>query len=232
MQECATGKFHSSPSAACDPTGTGTSRLFPFLRSRKWQCRLLCRFSDAGIGERATGLMRPASEKRQGTKSREVGQRRRSGRYGDLAADGVLEFVGVRSSARVDREGVHERVDTVATAYVEQRRFLYGLGGQLEICERGRGRSRTGANNEQGSVVTYNKGVHRIRHYGLFANSNRAAATSRGRASCWRSRATAQEMRRTVCSWRCGFFASADQACASSCPRSCAGAAGSPYPCS
>ena len=37
------GKFHSSPSAACDPTGTGTSRLFPFLRSRKWQCRLLAR---------------------------------------------------------------------------------------------------------------------------------------------------------------------------------------------
>ena len=51
----------------------------------------MCRFSDAGIGERATELMRPASEKRQGTKSREVGQRRRSGRYGDLAADGVLE---------------------------------------------------------------------------------------------------------------------------------------------
>ena len=29
-------------------------------------------------------LMRPASEKRQGTKSREVGQRRFSERYGDL----------------------------------------------------------------------------------------------------------------------------------------------------
>ena len=29
-------------------------------------------------------LMRPATEKRQGTKSREVGQRRCSGRYGDL----------------------------------------------------------------------------------------------------------------------------------------------------
>jgi hypothetical protein len=29
-------------------------------------------------------LMRPATEKRQGTKSREVGQRRCSGCYGDL----------------------------------------------------------------------------------------------------------------------------------------------------
>jgi hypothetical protein len=31
-------------------------------------------------------LRRPASEKRQGTKSREVGHRRCRGRYGDLAA--------------------------------------------------------------------------------------------------------------------------------------------------
>ncbi len=31
-------------------------------------------------------LLRPASKKRQGTKSREVGHRRCRGRYGDLAA--------------------------------------------------------------------------------------------------------------------------------------------------
>jgi hypothetical protein len=35
-------------------------------------------------------LRRPASEKRQGTKSREVGHRRCRGRYGDLAAVGDL----------------------------------------------------------------------------------------------------------------------------------------------
>jgi hypothetical protein len=35
MQELATGKFHSRPSAACDPTGTGISRLIGFLEWRK-----------------------------------------------------------------------------------------------------------------------------------------------------------------------------------------------------
>ena len=40
-----------------------------------------CRHDDA-----IHALRRPASEKRQGTKSREVGHRRRGGRYGDLAA--------------------------------------------------------------------------------------------------------------------------------------------------
>jgi len=47
---------------------------------------LLCRFSDAGNGATIDGLDRPASEKRQGRKSRDVRQRQCSGRYGDLAA--------------------------------------------------------------------------------------------------------------------------------------------------
>jgi hypothetical protein len=46
----------------------------------------LCRFSDAGNDGTLHALMRPAFEKRQGTKSRESGQRRCRGRYGDLAA--------------------------------------------------------------------------------------------------------------------------------------------------
>jgi hypothetical protein len=37
------------------------------------QCRLLCRFSAAGNNETLPALKRPAAEKRQGTKSREVG---------------------------------------------------------------------------------------------------------------------------------------------------------------
>ena len=40
-------------------------------------------FSDAGNDVTLHALMRPASEKRQGTKSREVGQRWCSERYGD-----------------------------------------------------------------------------------------------------------------------------------------------------
>jgi hypothetical protein len=46
----------------------------------------MCRFSDAGNGATIDGLDRPASEKRQGRKSRDVRQRQCRGRYGDLAA--------------------------------------------------------------------------------------------------------------------------------------------------
>jgi hypothetical protein len=38
------------------------------------------------LDEAIHALRRPASEKRQGTKSREVGHRRCRGRYGDLTA--------------------------------------------------------------------------------------------------------------------------------------------------
>src|SRR5208282_1685234 len=47
---------------------------------------LLCRFSDAGNDGAIDALGRPASEKRQGRKSRSVVQRRCGVRYGDLAA--------------------------------------------------------------------------------------------------------------------------------------------------
>jgi hypothetical protein len=43
----------------------------------------MCRFLDAGDDEPLNPLIRPASEKRQGTKSRSVGQRRCRRRYGD-----------------------------------------------------------------------------------------------------------------------------------------------------
>jgi hypothetical protein len=46
--------------------------------------------------------LRPASEKRQGTKSREVGHRRCRGRYGDLAAGSGLR--------RLDRNGRGDRL--------------------------------------------------------------------------------------------------------------------------
>ena len=48
-------------------------------------CPDLCRFSDASDDDANHALRRPASEKRQGTKSRKVGHRQCSGLYGDLA---------------------------------------------------------------------------------------------------------------------------------------------------
>jgi hypothetical protein len=46
----------------------------------------LCRFLDAGEYNGSHALDRPASKKRQGTKSRSVVRRRYSARYGDLSA--------------------------------------------------------------------------------------------------------------------------------------------------
>ena len=46
-------------------------------------CLLLCRFSDAGMTRAIHALRRPASEKRQCTKSREYGTRQCSECYGD-----------------------------------------------------------------------------------------------------------------------------------------------------
>ena len=45
---------------------------------------LMCRFLDAGNDEMLLALRRPASKKRQGTKSREVRHRLSNERYGDL----------------------------------------------------------------------------------------------------------------------------------------------------
>ena len=60
-----------------DPaTGCASKRPLPVL------CRFLGRLDDAPVH----ALGREASEKRQGTKSREVGHRRCRGRYGDSAA--------------------------------------------------------------------------------------------------------------------------------------------------
>jgi hypothetical protein len=47
---------------------------------------LLCRFLDAGEYNGSHALDRPASKKRQGTKSRSVVRRRCGARYGDLSA--------------------------------------------------------------------------------------------------------------------------------------------------
>ncbi len=46
------------------------------------QFPLLCRLLDAGNNETLCTLSEPASKKRQGAKSREVGQRLSSERYG------------------------------------------------------------------------------------------------------------------------------------------------------
>src|SRR5207249_4310397 len=71
----------------------------------KGRCLPLCivhcaGFSDAGIDKASRALVRPASEKRQGTKSREVGHRRCRELYGDL---GTGE--GIVIAHRRDRKG-------------------------------------------------------------------------------------------------------------------------------
>jgi hypothetical protein len=66
---------------------------WPVLSRRQlWVNRQICGRSGVVLvfGRRDDdtihALLRPASKKRQGTKSREVGHRRCRGRYGDLAA--------------------------------------------------------------------------------------------------------------------------------------------------
>jgi hypothetical protein len=66
------------------------SAAFP----RRHDVRILCRFLDAGNDETPLALGRPASKKRQGTKSREVWRRLGSERYGDLIFAPAL-MVGV-----------------------------------------------------------------------------------------------------------------------------------------
>ena len=52
------------------------------------RCPLMCRFSDAGDDEALHALRRPASEKRQGTKSRDVSS-------GGAAGSGCADAMGI-----------------------------------------------------------------------------------------------------------------------------------------
>jgi hypothetical protein len=54
------------------------------LSLRRRECLLLCRFLDAGDTEALRTLGKPASKKRQGTKSRSAGERLGGERYGDF----------------------------------------------------------------------------------------------------------------------------------------------------
>ena len=56
--------------------------------------RLVCRFLGRLDDEAIPALRRQASEKRQGTKSREVGQNWRSRLYGDLTAGLRMQRAG------------------------------------------------------------------------------------------------------------------------------------------
>ena len=66
------------------------------------RCLSLCRFSAAGNDEPLHALWRPAAEKRQGTKSRAMVQRRCRRRYGDLATG-----YGLR---RLERSACNDRL--------------------------------------------------------------------------------------------------------------------------
>jgi hypothetical protein len=68
-------------------------------------CRLLCRFSNAGNHERFHARMRPAFEKRQGTKSRrEVVRRQCRKLYGVLVTGVSWRADDLPRAVRVERE--------------------------------------------------------------------------------------------------------------------------------
>jgi len=64
------------------PPVTALAVGLPAQRAIAQRFRALCRFLDAGINDPFHALWRPASKKRQGTKSREVGHRRAAGAMG------------------------------------------------------------------------------------------------------------------------------------------------------
>src|ERR1700722_4605580 len=98
----------------------------PFLQCMSPQ---LCRFSDAGRHDASHALGRPASEKRQGTKSREVEHRRCGGHYGDLAAGsgfGRLERSGCgdRFAAK------HRRMRSERAIWAQREEIGRATGGE------------------------------------------------------------------------------------------------------
>jgi len=74
----------------------------------------MCRFLDAGEYNGSHALDRPASKKRQGTKSRSVVRRRCGARYGDYMSAGTVKPISA-SPVTADLIGqyhrAHQRVD-------------------------------------------------------------------------------------------------------------------------
>ncbi len=102
---------------------------------------LLCRFLDAGGTKALRRLRRPASKKRQGTKSRSAGQRLGVERYGDLrlAADSMRGATpGRRGPGACTRRG--ERGEEASRAEFEGRRRAPGAWIALNRVERDRRR--------------------------------------------------------------------------------------------
>src|SRR6516162_5465047 len=84
-------------------------------------CRFMCRFSDAGKDELTNTARRPASEKRQGTKSREWGTRPCRERLWGFDDEPSHEEPGLRSLA--------------CSAFIERCVFAWVLGikGTLSV---------------------------------------------------------------------------------------------------
>ena len=78
---------------AIQPQGTYEGHLTLNGRTAV-ECPVVCRFLGRLDDEAIPALRRQASEKRQGTKSREVGQNRRSRLYGDLTAGLRMQRAG------------------------------------------------------------------------------------------------------------------------------------------
>jgi hypothetical protein len=73
------------------------------MKSVKRECLFLCRFLDAGNDEMLLARRRPASKKRQGTKSREVRHRLSNERYGNLVLTPAVKVGAIL--AQGDLEG-------------------------------------------------------------------------------------------------------------------------------
>ena len=77
--------LHLAASAAALPAVTRMAKAQTYP-TRPVHMSFLAQVFGRRVDEPIHALLRPASEKRQGTKSRKVGQLRCSGRYGDSAA--------------------------------------------------------------------------------------------------------------------------------------------------
>ena len=94
----------ATPLSLSSPSATGLSAHAPAQRAGAQRLRALYRFLDAGDTETFRMRSRPASKKRRGTKSREVGRRRSSGCY-EVLDLGRSKSGGVETRGPVKRCG-------------------------------------------------------------------------------------------------------------------------------
>ena len=108
-----------TPLALSSQPATGLSALAPAQRAGAQRLRAMCRFSAAAM-KVSPRTQRAAAEKRQGTKSREIGHRPSSGRDEDSMLSGKPKIVrwASRQAGEVQQWTASELIDR----YFEGRR--------------------------------------------------------------------------------------------------------------